>query len=77
MRLATGAATKPSVTEAKEQLRGWGQHGCALASRLGKASKLRNGWAHGQAYPDKELAKDILKEAPGCQARGWGQPAEG
>ncbi|CAK0861129.1 unnamed protein product [Prorocentrum cordatum] len=48
-----GLAAKPSVSEAKALLRGRGA--AALASRLGKVSKLRNTAGH----PDVLLCQDI------------------
>ena len=44
------------ITEAKSVLRGIGDLGCKLASRLGRLSKARNASAH----PDVGLVKDIL-----------------
>ena len=62
------------VSEAKRLLRGWGPEGVALAARLGKCSKVRNGCCH----PDARLAQDIaacaafLSDQPlahGCDGR--------
>ena len=44
------------MSEAKQALRARGVAGSALASRLGKLSKIRNGCAH----PDVGLVDDIL-----------------
>eukprot|EP00413_Alexandrium_margalefii_P020525 CAMPEP_0204529192 /NCGR_PEP_ID=MMETSP0661-20131031/9930_1 /ASSEMBLY_ACC=CAM_ASM_000606 /TAXON_ID=109239 /ORGANISM="Alexandrium margalefi, Strain AMGDE01CS-322" /LENGTH=315 /DNA_ID=CAMNT_0051535205 /DNA_START=71 /DNA_END=1018 /DNA_ORIENTATION=- len=49
------AGQRVSVTEAKRVLRSYGAAGVALASRLGRCPKLRNGPCH----PDKTLALDI------------------
>ena len=52
---AAGVQQKPNVSEAKQYLRVKGEGGIRLASRLGKASKVRNGVSH----PDVALIDDL------------------
>ena len=62
---------KPSVSQAKAALRGYGVQGRQMASRLGRFSKLRNGRAH----PDVSLASDIgsLRSEFSCGSGTEGQ----
>ena len=55
VKASAGLSQKPSVTQAKDILRVNGGH--SLASRLAKASKVRNGCAH----PDTMLIGDIAE----------------
>ena len=59
-----GASCKLTITEAKAFLRAQGPSGVNLASRLSRASKVRNAAAH----PDGSLAKDILQSSPSLLA---------
>ena len=52
-----------SVTEAKNELRSRGEKGSRLASRLGKASKTRNGVCHLDRSLGQEI-KHLLKSSP-------------
>ena len=49
---------KVSITQLKEHLRGTGQSGAGLASRVSRLSKCRNGVAH----PDAGLQDEILEQ---------------